>query len=131
MSERASRLTAFLADGSALPFVWGERDCCLWVSDWIRSVRGADPGAELRGAYSTLASCLRLLRQGGGFETVVSGLIDRAGLARTDTPGVGDVGIVETGVGPMMAICVGERWAFKAVDGIAILPAAPVAAWTV
>lgn len=131
MSERASRLTAFLADGSALPFVWGERDCSLWVSDWIKAVSGIDPGAELRGAYYTLNGCMRLLRRGGGFDAVVSGLIDRAGLARTETPGVGDIGIVETSVGPMLAICLGERWAFKAVDGIAILPASPVKAWAI
>jgi hypothetical protein len=129
MTDRASRLTAFLAEGSALPFVWGERDCTLWVADWIKAERGFDPAAARRGSYATASECWRLLRRAGGLASVVTVALAQASLAETDAPDVGDVGLVETAVGPMMAICTGAAWALKSIDGIAILPIAPVRVW--
>lgn len=131
MSTRSERLAAFLAAGARLPFVWGERDCCLWVADWIVAERGIDPARHLRGRYASAHACHRLLRQHGGFSALIAPAMLRAGLPETGEPRVGDVGIVRAAAGPMMAIHAGTGWALKCVDGIAVLPAAPAAMWRI
>ena len=131
MSDRSSRLTAHLAAGASLPFVWGERDCCLWVNDWIKAERGCDPGGELRGTYASAGECARLLNRHGGFLALIPTAMERAGLLATDAPRPGDVGIVPTGKDWMMAICLGERWALKAKDGLAVIPSSLFLAWSV
>ncbi|HEV7323524.1 MAG TPA: hypothetical protein VGN91_00510 [Bosea sp. (in: a-proteobacteria)] len=131
MTARSERLSAFLAAGSALPFAWGERDCCLWVADWIKAESGRDPGAALRGYYGSSGACLRLLRRGGGLSAVVCELMKGAGFEEARSPVVGDAGLIETKIGAMGAICLGENWAVKSAEGVAILPAAPVKAWRI
>ena len=73
-------LFAELHRWARLPFVWGESDCALVVCDWVRSVRGIDPGASLRFAYGTAGELQRLT----GFFTdplgVVTPLMEAAGL---------------------------------------------------
>jgi hypothetical protein len=131
VTSRSERLTAYLAAGAALPFVWGERDCCLWVSDWIKAERGLDPGGELRGAYADQRACARIVKRAGGLSALVSNAMAKAGLPETDAPGLGDVGTITAGGETMMAVCLGERWALKAKDGLAVIPATHLVAWSI
>ena len=52
----------FLIANQARPFVWGQWDCCLFVSDAILSITGKDLAAELRGRYSSLREARWSLR---------------------------------------------------------------------
>lgn len=123
----------------ALPFVWGESDCCILLADWVRRARGLDydPVDHLRWTYDSLATCHKevgwLRDPVGAVGAVLEG---RVGLRRTDTPRRGDVGVVlgmvdgrETPVG---AAFTGERWITKAPRGItAHRPRRVLAAWDV
>lgn len=131
MATRSERLAAFLAAGSALPFSWGQCDCCLWVSDWVMAETGRDPGAGLRGQYRSTATCLRLLRRRGGLSAIVCELMSCGRFEVSRSPALGDVGLIETAIGVMGAICLGESWAVKSAEGVAILPATPVKAWSI
>lgn len=130
-TDRRARLRAFLAEGAGAPFVWGERDCALWACDWIRSERGVDPAAALRGTYASGLACARLLRGAGGLPVLASDLAARAGIIETDTAEAGDVGLIETRDGAYLAVCTGEAWAIKASDGLAVAPARPIKVWAI
>lgn len=131
MSPRSQALNAFLADGALLPFVFGERDCVLWVADWVMSQRGFDPAARLRGTFRCALGSARIVRRGGGLVALVSEPMARHGLSETNAPGVGDVGIIMTVAGELAAICTGDAWAVKAKDGLAIVRAPVLNAWAI
>ncbi|MCJ2132447.1 DUF6950 family protein [Methylobacterium sp. E-045] len=128
---RAHRLRDHLRAGSASTFVWGFLDCSLWVCDWIAVERGHDPAARLRGTYHDEASCLRLLAREGGLVALASRLADESGLPETSSPMAGDVGVIETRLGPFLMISTGPRWACKTVRGVLFAPAGIVKAWSV
>lgn len=127
-------LQAFLDRATRTPFAYGEDDCCLWLADWLVWLGWPDPAADLRGRYRTALGCARVLRREGGVLAVVGRCAAVAGLARTDAPVAGDVGVVraqtdrgETLVG---ALCVGRRWAMRG-EGLVVALAPPIAAWSV
>jgi|GEM_PF-439795 len=130
-------LFAELHRWARLPFVWGESDCALVVCDWVRSVRGIDPGASLRFTYGTAGELQRLT----GFFTdplgVVTPLMESAGLDETGAPVRGDVGMLLHVIGPgharpHAALCLGEVWAVKAEPGVtAYRPGKILRAWSV
>lgn len=119
------------------PFVWGERDCCTVVADWVAQVRGVDPMADVRLTYATAGECQRVTRffsdPVGTWERYLAPL----GLPRTDAPVAGDVGILlhvmDGAVRPCGGLCLGGGiWAAKSLDGaIADRPPRVVAAWAV
>lgn len=131
MAERGRAFNAFLREGAALPFLWGERDCTLWVADWIARVRGIDPAKAQRGTYATAGACRRLLVREGGLVALATASLARCGFAVTDAPVVGDVGVVCAPAGPTMAICTGGSWAIKTIDGIVVFPAHPIKSWSI
>lgn len=132
MSTRNERLTAFLAEGARTPFVWGVRDCAMWVADWIAAERGADPAHDLRGTFRCHLGSARLQRRSGGLTTLVAGPLAAGGLVETDKPAAGDVGVVMTKAGEIAGICMGGGlWAVKAKDGVAVAPAALIKAWSI
>ena len=53
-------LDAYLRRAQELSFVWGEHDCCLFVSGWINICTGVDPAESWRGKYKSLPSALHL-----------------------------------------------------------------------
>lgn len=139
----AAVLGSFLADWCRRPWQWGERDCLLFLADWIERKRGVDLGAPWRGTYSTSGGARQAIRAAGGMESLLSDAFGRAGLRKAAEPSAGDVGVVaapfarrhgralwrDTG-----AICVGPgQWAMAAPKGLVI--AGPpdirlVAAWS-
>lgn len=128
-------LAAFLAESARTPFAYGARDCGLWMADWVKAARGVDPAAHLRGRYRTELGCARVLKRGGGLVEVARACFEGAGLAATETPRAGDVGVVrvitEKGEAMAGAICTGPRWAILAVDGLISAKVSPIAAWRV
>lgn len=127
----ADLLSAFLLRGAVSPFVWGASDCCLWASDWVALCRGRDPAASLRGRYRTQRGAAMALARRGGMDAVVASLAAAAGLPPTTEPMVGDIGLIDTMRGRVLAVRVSMGWAWKGDHGVAIVPAAAVAAWRV
>ena len=59
------RLAAYIRDAEGKPFVWGERDCALWASGWVRQCTGADFVSEWEGRYKTERGAKGLIRKRG------------------------------------------------------------------
>lgn len=111
------------------PFEWGVSDCCTRACDVFAALHGVDPMAPLRGRYKTRLGALRLIRRMGGWQAMTEALAAQAGLV----PGgaaQGDLGLVETGRGPGLAVRALHGWAAPLDNGVVILPRA-LASWGV
>lgn len=127
--EPALRL--FIQAGTAREFNWTECNCGFWVCEWIKLVRGVDPVEYLRHRFKTATGFRRHVRSAGGNETFSRRIAGRAELAETYTPKMGDVGLVQTERGAMMAIKVdGNKWVAKSETGIVIAPFHQIVAWS-
>lgn len=131
-------LTAFLDRSEGQVGQWGERDCALWVAEWLLILTGRDGGGEWRGTYGTEEECAALLRREGGIVEVMRRGVSRTGLVVTSgLPVRGDVGVVKVripggGEAGLAAICVGpRRWAAMSEDGLRVIRADPFIVWTV
>ncbi|KRE00085.1 hypothetical protein ASE63_08255 [Bosea sp. Root381] len=131
MSTRSERLAAFMADGVRLPFVWRTRDCCAWPCAWVAAERGISPLVGVSARYRDELSCARLLRGEGGLLALARRVMSAAGLEETGVPVLGDVGLIDTAAGTMGALCLGDKWALKSLEGLAIIPATPLLAWRI
>lgn len=87
----AEVLTAYLEREAARPSAfWGERDCYMFVCNWVRLTRGVDPATRYRGQYSTELGCLRLLKRDGGLEAIMDSTFASVGIHRTGFAKDGD-----------------------------------------
>lgn len=120
-----------------LPFIWGEHDCALVCFDWVRQVRGIDPGAHLRLTYGSAGELQRLTGFFTDPEGVIAPLLKAAGIGDATAPVRGDIGLLahETAAGslrPHMGLCLGEVWAVKAEVGVtAYRPSNVLRTWAV
>lgn len=125
-----ARLVEFVEARHARAFSWGESDCCLFVSDGVEAITGADPAARWRGLYSSEKGARRVLRDNGGVVGLASlafGAPVVAALA-----GRGDVVLIDTPAGEALALCVGSLIAAQGLDGLEFHPiGAAKAAWKV
>lgn len=125
-------LSDYLRAGAARPFAWGGCDCCSWASGWVAARRGVDPSAAWRGRYRTAhGAALMIRRAGGDLLAVASVAMASAGLAVTEAPRPGDIGVIETVRGQALAIRTQTGWAAKAQAGITVAPFACLRAWRV
>jgi hypothetical protein len=123
-------LKQFLRESSRKQFDWVSCNCGFWVCDWISRAKGKDPVAHVRGRFRTATGFRRHVSAAGGNEAFSRDIAGRAGLRETDTPGIGDVGLVATGDGATMAIKLdANKWACKTLQGIAIAPFEQITAW--
>jgi hypothetical protein len=125
-------LAQYLRAGASQPFVWGETDCCAWVSGWVREATGLDPVGPYRSRYQTEIGATRLIKRGGGFVSWISACIEATGLRQTDVPMAGDIGVVQdVNGGRAVAICAGPVWVAKGPRGLIGGKATPIMAWSV
>jgi hypothetical protein len=127
----AASLADDLQAAAGKRFAWGECDCCLFVADWIKAVHGFDPAAGWRGVYSDERGARRALAMSGGLIRLMSLRMAAHGIDPTDTPGHGDIGAVETALGPTAAIRVSAGWACKSPAGLIAAPFKSLAAWSI
>ncbi|MCV9965713.1 hypothetical protein OIU34_27975 [Pararhizobium sp. BT-229] len=127
-----------LRDFLALPhrFRWGGvdgDDCMTWCASWIRECIGVDPAAAVRGTYSTEEGAHRLLASRGGLVAYADSQLLPLGFTRTDSPKVGDVGVVSTttptGTTQSAAINFSKTWAMLSPGRVVAKRADLVAAW--
>lgn len=129
-------LQDFLAEQAALPGRWGERDCCMFVSDWILLRMGTDLSIGIRGSYKDHFGACKIVKQRGGFVKMVEAFASSLGLDLTDDPMTGDVGVIvaptEIDTMPeMLAIRSGKLWCSRCLHGIIAGPYRCVKAWRV
>jgi hypothetical protein len=114
-------LPEFVQAESAKPFRLGSTDCAHFVADWVKARTGRDAlavfGGLDRDTGSGLVARKRLLRS--FFEGCRS-----IGLARTDHPKPGDVGVIRCGGRHHCAIKSANGWVFR--DEAGVVFAAPV-----
>lgn len=119
------KLVSFLHRSAERPFAYGRNDCCLLLAGWWKCVHGVDPAKSLRGTYSTDAEKDALLEREGGLLAVVERLAAGAGAKPTETPSLGDFGVIEHAK-PFGAICAGTAgqalcWAIRTEKGVGFL----------
>lgn len=127
-------LREFLRASYDKPFVWGERDCALWLADWVMVRRGIDLGAGFRGTYSSEHGCNMLLAREGGLLKLAARLFAAAGIAAVDVADAtaGDAGCVDAPFGPTLGIVTGRRVALLGRDGLVVSAAyRTLAAWKI
>ena len=120
------KLVSFLHRSAERPFAYGQEDCSLILASWWKCVHGVDPAKALRGTYSTDAEKDSLLEREGGLLAVVDRLAAGVGAAATQTPALGDFGVIEHGGKPFGAICAGTAglalcWAIRTEKGVGFL----------
>jgi hypothetical protein len=120
----------FLQCSAGQDFDWAERNCGFWVCEWIERETGRDPVAEYRNRFGRREFTRRVLKA-GGTEAFSRMIAYKAGLLETETPQLGDVGLI-FGDGATMAIKADfDRWAVKTSGGIAIGPFRCIVAWSI
>jgi hypothetical protein len=76
-------LAAYLTEAAARGFVWGENDCVLFGSNWVRRLTGLDPVADLRGSWDSETSAARVIAgQGGELEKLAGERLAGLGFSR-------------------------------------------------
>jgi len=133
----AARLEAFLNANASRPFVYGEFDCCLFVSDAVLAMTGIDPAAGLRG-YDSAKSARRVMRECCGARSVarfVACVAERCGMAEVSARYArrGDVVLVKRARDYSLAlVALDGRSLVVAAAGLARVPAElGVRAWRV
>lgn len=127
------RLSAVVEAARHRPYDLGRWDCFRFACAAYEAVTGRRIGEEWEGRYASPKEALRLIREfGRGDEaTAVSRL-----LGRDPVPVLmaqrGDWMLYRDGRGPHLGICLGDRIAVLADDGLRFLPLrAAEAAWRV
>jgi hypothetical protein len=133
--RRAEILAEFLAQAARTPFAWGGRNCLTLPADWVLARRGVDLAAGFRDQVRSASGGARFLKARGGLLAFATARAAACGLAATDAPQAGAVGVVEVetarGRAPVGAICTGPRWAVLGRFGLIVAPMATLAAWEV
>jgi cell wall-associated NlpC family hydrolase len=118
MSERIDNWpSAFVAAAEKMrgaPFQWGQNDCCIGACDVIAAITGIDPGADLRGRYTTALGAARVLKPLGGVEQIAEDRCKANGWAEIPLLMAqrGDIAIIDTEHGPAVGVCIGATVLF-------------------
>lgn len=137
LTDRAARLSAYLAWAARQPLVWGDFDCTLGLAArWVEAERGIDPAKPFRGLYVSPLGAARILKAGGGFVVSIGRACEASGLAPTTRCRLGDVGIVRmlgsrNRLRDAMAVRCARRWAVLSPTGLIFAPVDALAAWEV
>ncbi len=112
----AARLTVFVREAMRREFIWGERDCILFCTDWVKVVTGADPAKRWRGRYHSEAEAQEIIDRFGG----LSELCDEgyAGILERCEPEDALVGVIKSHSGDIGAIRSGHSWVVLTEHGI-------------
>ena len=117
----------FAAASAQRPWAWGIQDCTIWVADWCVARWGVDPAEKFRGAYSTEAEAVCLIRSAGGLIDLVAPHLGF--LTEKPTPSDGDIGIIDILGRQTASIFDGGKWAFSTRAGIGFVQCKPLIVW--
>lgn len=81
-----SDLSLFLRDLAGRRWRYGETDCLMTLSDWVKRRHGVDPAAAWRGTYDSEAGAIAALHLGGGIIAMIDGALAAHGFSRSSAP---------------------------------------------
>lgn len=112
----AARLTAFIREAMRREFIWGDRDCILFCTDWVQELTGVDPAARWRGSYQSEAEAQAII---DGFGSLVA-LCDEGytGILERCDPEDALVGVIKSHSGDIGVIRSGLSWVMLTEHGI-------------
>ena len=114
------RLAAHVEAHRRAEFVFGRHDCGMFAAGAVAAMCGADPAADLRGRYSTMAGALRRLRK-AGHEDHVALAASLFAEIHPSRAAAGDLAVVETGDGPALAVVSGPHVFVPGPDGLRVV----------
>lgn len=110
-------LDLYLAKERACPFEWtslSNGDCLLFALGWAERLGFHSP-TPWRGSYSTEREARHLLQKAGG---PVAAITDVLGPPRMASPASrGDIALIAVRDRIFGAVCTGNMWAFRAIEG--------------
>lgn len=119
-------------DAMGGPFRWdGTGDCSVTACAAFQRLTGLDLMQGLRGAYTTQAEALAVIRARGGFLALWGAQAAVCGLSECE-PTTGAIGVIHTEnmVGRSLGLCVRPGlWAAKSPIGAALTPAKLERCW--
>lgn len=116
------RLHHWLHDIKSRSFEPGQHDCCIFAAGAVEAQTGVDLAAEFRGAYTTIAGGLILLRR-AGFADHVELIAHHLPEAQLVTAREGDLMIVPTEEGPATALVQGTAlYILREAGGLGFAP---------
>lgn len=101
-----ANLLDLIAAKETEPFAYGKNDCSLFASDCVYAQTEIDLVAEHRGRYRTMAGGIRRLKE-AGYTSHVDFLEKNFGEVPVAFAQFGDLGIVETDMGPAIVVMLG------------------------
>lgn len=109
----------FIAAEAAKPFVRAVNDCTMMCDRWVQMRRGVSPVKAGGIVYHDEATAKAIEPR---IAQLMNRAMRRAGIAKTDNPQLGDVGLVVFGrnIGP--AILVGGMWITRHREGLVAVP---------
>lgn len=127
---RQARLRAHVESVKETACEWGVNDCSAWSGAWVEKERRINLGLP---TYSGEAEARHLIEQAGGLENIWSRLAMLSGIAETESPQYGDVGLIDTKFGPVGVIVAHEGvCAWRASFGVSFIrPRKFLKAWAV
>lgn len=123
-----SRLHAAINARKALPFGWGQQDCCLLAAAGVEAVTGRTDVLEPFGSWTDAAGAARAIAAGGGLRAAVSSRLGAEIAPSMAQPG--DVGLFLDGDRETLALWGGATWLSTGAHGLVIVRrAAILTAW--
>lgn len=128
--ELQTRLRSHIDKVAERPCIWGVDDCTRWSADWVEAERGIDLRLPI---YRGEEEARRIIAASGGLPALWRARLAAAGFFTTTMPGYGDVGLVETRLGPLGVIVAHDGvCALRAEAGVTFLrPRRFLEAWAV
>lgn len=115
--NRYAKLNQFLRERADVPFAWGVNDCCIFAADWVLACTGRDPMVVIRG-YINETDAADLIGRGGGIKRMTTDTLG-APAPTVTTAQRGDVVLFESGDGPALGVCIGDKFAaVRPVGGV-------------
>ena len=108
LHDWALRLESLIDDRLHTRFSFCQHDCCMWACDVVLAVTGRDPVADLRGTYSTEEEAAAVMEAGGGLAAMAEARFGPE--IKPLAAAAGDVGIIDTDLGPALVACGGATW---------------------
>jgi len=118
----ASRLFDVIEEHRSRPFVWGQNDCCLFVSRAVDRMTDNARTYLILEQYSDEASALRLIASHGGLAGAVTYFM---GDPHDGRPERGDVVLFHGGEADAVGICLGARIFAMGPEGLREIPRTP------
>lgn len=117
LSNWEERLAEYVAYKRHEPFAYGVNDCCTFTGGAVEAVTGVDAMAEFRGAYNSLASSVRALKEigNGDLGSTIDAKFPIIGIGHAQR---GDIAFFDGSIGVVMG---SFAW-FVSDDGLERVP---------